>query len=811
MSRNRSTCQNLLAIVTLMALASPLWAVTVERRQVVVSRQVQEGVVVLTRGPVHEAFAEPLTFDHSPGLVVKAAPPELLEEVPPTIRPSDPAAVWIPGYWAWDDETESYLWVSGIWRVPPAGRIWVSGYWAETDEGHVWAPGFWISEDVAELTYYPTPPDPLQVKLVTNAPTADSIWVPGVWHYVTDRWLWEPGQWVRPIENWIWVPTHWVWSPSGHIFIEGYWDYVPERRGIIFAPLQFTRPVYREVKYVHRPEVVIQVSSVTEHLFVRPQTRHYYFGDYYDAQYERRGYEPWFRVVERREWYDPILVHRQWTHRENWQRMVSEERRYYEVRRERVEARPPRTFTDQLELVRTFDARRVSDRDRAEVIIAQPVTQIIENQRVVNQRIENRTSVTNVQNITNVQNNITNLRVVEMEPEYRERFLAQERELRRLRSERQEWERESRRAFAEQPQQARRERTLDIKPILNAIQEIAPKRSVEERVTEIQRSVASEAAAEGAAPAVQAQQLEAPPKPPEILQVAPAPANVPTATPSQEGEATTEATPTPAAVETATPTPTPGDTADEDRAARRLRATRERDATPTPDAAITPAASPTPDVTITPTATPHATATPDMTATPATVSPTPDITPTASPTPIVSPTPSTSPDASPTPVPAETPAVTPSATVGEDGPGRVRGRGQGRGANRGEDAMVPTPAAATPIAGTTADVTPSPTPLEGAVATPAMTPPAASTIPTPLGRVATPDSGAKSAATPAVRLRDMRDRSGKNEGAGSTLREQGERLTTGTLERVRERVQRKRAPSPITPGIDRSKGLGKNR
>ena len=36
----------------------------------------QNGAEVLTRGPVHEAFAETVTFDPEPGIVVPKTPPE---------------------------------------------------------------------------------------------------------------------------------------------------------------------------------------------------------------------------------------------------------------------------------------------------------------------------------------------------------------------------------------------------------------------------------------------------------------------------------------------------------------------------------------------------------------------------------------------------------------------------------------------------------------------------------------------------------------------------------------------------------------
>ena len=78
----------------------------------------EQGVQVLTRGPVHEAFAETVTYDPQPGIVVAKAPPAAIEEVPPDQRPEGTNVAWIPGYWGWDDERNDFLWVSGIWRAP---------------------------------------------------------------------------------------------------------------------------------------------------------------------------------------------------------------------------------------------------------------------------------------------------------------------------------------------------------------------------------------------------------------------------------------------------------------------------------------------------------------------------------------------------------------------------------------------------------------------------------------------------------------------------------------------------------------------
>src|SRR5207245_392809 len=81
---------------------------------------VPQGVEVLARGPVHEAFATPTTDPVAAKPVLKA-PPTALEELPPSEKPVG-NATWIGGYWAWDDERHGFLWVSGRRRTGLARR-----------------------------------------------------------------------------------------------------------------------------------------------------------------------------------------------------------------------------------------------------------------------------------------------------------------------------------------------------------------------------------------------------------------------------------------------------------------------------------------------------------------------------------------------------------------------------------------------------------------------------------------------------------------------------------------------------------------
>ena len=59
-------------------------------------------------------------------------PPDPIPEEPPDQKPKGDNVQWIPGYWAWDDDRQDFLWVSGCWRVPPSGRNWrgSSNFWS---------------------------------------------------------------------------------------------------------------------------------------------------------------------------------------------------------------------------------------------------------------------------------------------------------------------------------------------------------------------------------------------------------------------------------------------------------------------------------------------------------------------------------------------------------------------------------------------------------------------------------------------------------------------------------------------------------
>src|SRR5262245_59767479 len=80
------------------------------------AQQPGAGGEVQLKGPVHEAFAQPGDVPPEAGPAVPKQPPAPVPEEPPDQRPEGANVQWIGGYWAWDNDRNDYLWVSGVWR-----------------------------------------------------------------------------------------------------------------------------------------------------------------------------------------------------------------------------------------------------------------------------------------------------------------------------------------------------------------------------------------------------------------------------------------------------------------------------------------------------------------------------------------------------------------------------------------------------------------------------------------------------------------------------------------------------------------------
>jgi len=311
----------------------------------------------LLQGPLHEAFGQPVVFNPQPGIIVAKRPPDPVNEMPPDQKPEGDNVVWISGYWSWDDQRMDFIWVSGFWRTVPAGRTWVAGYWGPSGDKFQWVSGFWAPTDASAHEYLPQPPASLETGPSTQPPTADSLWTPGCWVWRDARFAWRPGTWYVGQADWVWVPAHYAWTPSGYVFIEGYWDYAIQRRGLLFAPCLFPQVLIARPQFVFTPGVVVDLGLLSVNLFIRPALHHYYFGDYYAADYVKLGIFPWFSYHNSHVGFDPLFAHASWVHRTDEHWLPGLKQQFWD-RRDHVELRPAHTFAAMQAIARQPNAPR---------------------------------------------------------------------------------------------------------------------------------------------------------------------------------------------------------------------------------------------------------------------------------------------------------------------------------------------------------------------------------------------------------------------------------------------------------------------
>ncbi len=336
-----------------------------------------QGVEVLARGPIHEAFAATLEVQTGASVTVAKAPPDAIEELPPDQKPAGDNVQWIPGYWHWDEERTDFIWISGFWRVPPPNRVWVAGSWREARTGFLWVHGFWQEARVerTEIEYLPPPPAAIEVAPSIPAPSETHIYVPGSWVW-RNRYVYRPGVWIDHNPGWIWVSSHYRWTPAGYIFIDGYWDFPLADRGVLYAPVYVQRSAYYQPSFVYTPVVVVNVPGLFTSLFVRRGYGSYYFGDYYDNRYSQGGYSAWCGNTRGSNFAINVGFGRGFGYDPMWD--------YY-----RVSYRNDRTWATGINDVYA---------GRYNGSLARPPRTLVQQNTVIN----------NITNVTNVTNNVTN-------------------------------------------------------------------------------------------------------------------------------------------------------------------------------------------------------------------------------------------------------------------------------------------------------------------------------------------------------------------------------------------------------------------
>lgn len=346
LSEKENRSLRLMTLVCILA-AGPLSADEPPARSVVTGE-------AQTRGPIHEAIAEVVIYNPAPGLIVPKQPPAPVLEQLPDLKPEGASVVWVPGYWTWDDDRGDFVWLSGVWRVPPPATRWIPGYWSKTPTGYQWIAGFWVPFNTASLHHLPTPPESKETGPTSPAPSPDHFYSPGNWAWRSGQYVWQPGFWTKVQGGWTWMPSRYVWAPAGCVFVAGHWDYPLANRGLSFAPVYFrsqgqpagNASVTSSVPLQLTPNVVINLRIVTNNLFVRADYSHYYFGDYYGEEYAKLGFRTWFGWQESRQGYEPIYAYDRWHWGRNNPDWDERMREGYDQRLANESGRPLRTFAD---------------------------------------------------------------------------------------------------------------------------------------------------------------------------------------------------------------------------------------------------------------------------------------------------------------------------------------------------------------------------------------------------------------------------------------------------------------------------------
>ena len=261
------------------------------------------------RGPIHEAFAQPVEARSTRGPILTKEPPAPVTEQPPDEKPEGDNVLWIDGYWHFDPDRDDFIWISGFWRQTPPGQVWMPGRFEKDGDGRRWYSGYWqVEEQANQEPEQEQPPPSLDVGPTIPAPQPNMTWAPGFYVRQERRWAWRTGTWITYRPGWVWSPARWIYTPSGFVFTSGYWDYPLEYRGVIYAPVYYPRGWIARPGYFYRPSVIIVNNDLSCGLFNRPGAGIYYFGNYFSPVYGNQGYVFWAnqRPIYRP---DPLFVY----------------------------------------------------------------------------------------------------------------------------------------------------------------------------------------------------------------------------------------------------------------------------------------------------------------------------------------------------------------------------------------------------------------------------------------------------------------------------------------------------------------------
>ncbi|HMP16865.1 MAG TPA: YXWGXW repeat-containing protein, partial [Gemmatales bacterium] len=236
----------------------------------------------------------------------------------------------------YDPEKTDFIWVSGFWRNAPPGRVWSAGEWRLENGQHRYIPGYWKSATESSWRV-DLPEPPASVEAGPNVPARheDAIWIPGHWVHRGESYVWRPGYWAEVEDNMVWMPGQYVYTGNGYRFVNGYWDYCLEDRGLLFAPVTFTSPLWLNPGWAFRPCFGINIGfgggwgwgwgGFYNNLYMGPGFGNFWFGNFCNPWCWGAGFRPWCWNGARG-FANPIFNHYCWLNRGNpgWRNNVQQ-------------------------------------------------------------------------------------------------------------------------------------------------------------------------------------------------------------------------------------------------------------------------------------------------------------------------------------------------------------------------------------------------------------------------------------------------------------------------------------------------------
>ena len=130
-------------------------------------------------------------------------------------------------------------------------------------------------------------------------------------------------------------------------------------RGLLFAPVRFNLPTFLAARRPFIPLHTVVSDFLIGALFVRPTTRHYYFGDYFEPRYDKLGFVAWPDYHPVKGVFDPTFAYYSHLHAADtrWEPAL---RGLYTGRRAGDIPRPPQTLVKQTEIIKNITVNKTA-------------------------------------------------------------------------------------------------------------------------------------------------------------------------------------------------------------------------------------------------------------------------------------------------------------------------------------------------------------------------------------------------------------------------------------------------------------------